>query len=87
MVYQKSERLSEVWAGANFAFDWFNVGRATSSNLEPAASIGMKFDHFSLHYNADYTQSKMLGEKALSHQLTVRFVGKQNRFGKQLFKR
>ncbi|MCJ8288536.1 MAG: type IX secretion system membrane protein PorP/SprF [Crocinitomicaceae bacterium] len=87
VVYQKSEQLSEVWAGANFAFDWFNVGLATSSNLEPAASIGMKFDHFSLHYNADYTQSKMLGKKALSHQLTVRFVGKQNRFGKQLFKR
>lgn len=87
LVYQKSEKLSEVWAGANFAADWFNVGVGVSSNLEPAASIGMRFDHFSLHYNADYTQSKMLGKKALSHQLTLRFVAKQNRFGKQLFKR
>lgn len=86
-VYQKNERLSEVWAGANFAYKWFNVGIAASSNLEPAASVGMKFDHFSLHYNADYTESKMLGEKALSHQLTVRFVAKQSRFKKQVFKR
>lgn len=86
-VYQKNEQLSEVWAGANFAYQWFNIGIAASSNLEPAASIGMKFDHFSLHYNADYTESKMLGEKALSHQLTVRFVAKQSRFNKQVFKR
>lgn len=87
VVYQKNERLSEVWAGANFAYKWFNIGIAGSSNLEPAASVGMKFDHFSLHYNADYTESKMLGEKALSHQLTVRFVAKQSRFKKQVFKR
>lgn len=86
-VYQKNERLSEVWAGANFAYKWFNIGIAASSNLEPAASVGMKFDHFSLHYNADYTESKMLGEKALSHQLTIRFVAKQSRFKKQVFKR
>lgn len=87
VVYQKSENLSEVWGGANFAYGWFNIGAAVSSNLEPAASIGMRFDHFSLHYNADYTNSVMLDKKALSHQLTIRFVAKQNRFGKQLFKR
>lgn len=87
VVYQKNEKLSELWGGANFSYNWFNIGIAASSNLEPAASIGMKFDHFSLLYNADYTHSEMLGEKALSHQLTLRFVAKQNRFGKQLFKR
>ncbi len=87
LVYQKNERLSEAWLGANFACNWFNIGLAASSNFEPAASIGIKFDQFSLHYNADYTDSKILGGKALSHQLTMRFVGKQNKFGKQLFKR
>lgn len=86
-VYQKNEQLSELWLGANFSYNWFNMGVAASSNLEPAASVGMKFDNFSLHYNVDYTESRMLGEKALSHQLTMRFVGKQNKFGKQFFKR
>ncbi|MDG1332801.1 MAG: type IX secretion system membrane protein PorP/SprF [Crocinitomicaceae bacterium] len=87
LVYQKNENLSEVWGGANFAYKWFNVGMAVSNNLEPAASIGMKFDHFSLHYNADYTQSMMLDKKALSHQLTIRFVAKKSSFNKRLFKR
>jgi type IX secretion system PorP/SprF family membrane protein len=87
MVYQKKENLSEVWAGANFAYKWFNIGIAASNNLEPAASIGMKFDHFSLQYNADYTQSTMLDTKALSHQLTIRFVANKSRFNKRLFKR
>jgi type IX secretion system PorP/SprF family membrane protein len=83
LVYQKHENLSEMWAGANFAYKWFNIGIATSNKLEPAASIGMKFDHFSLRYNADYTQSTMLDKKALSHQLTIRFVAKKSRFNKR----
>jgi len=87
VVYQKNESLSEVWAGANYAFKWFNIGVATSSNLEPAASIGMKFDNFSLHYNADYTQSTMLEKKALSHQLTIRFLANTSTVNKRLFKR
>ena len=87
VVYQKNEQLSELWAGANFAYEWFNVGVAASTNLEPAASIGMKFDHFSLQYNADYTESKMLGKKALSHQLALRFVVKHHSYNNQLFKR
>lgn len=86
VVYQKNEQLSELWGGANFAYEWFNVGVAASTNLEPAASIGMKFDHFSLQYNADYTESKMLGKKALSHQLSLRFVVKHHNYKNQLFK-
>jgi hypothetical protein len=87
VVYQHNENLSEVWAGANFAYKWFNIGVATSNNLEPAASIGMKFDHFSMHYNADYTQSTMLNKKALSHQLTIRFIANSSSVNKRLFKR
>ncbi|MFK7784053.1 MAG: type IX secretion system membrane protein PorP/SprF, partial [Crocinitomicaceae bacterium] len=87
LVYQKNEDLSEVWGGANFAYKWFSIGAAVSSNLEPAASIGMRFDHFSLHYNADYTQSSMLEEKALSHQLTVRITAKKSAANRRLFKR
>lgn len=86
-VYQKNDQLSELWAGANFSYTWFNIGVAASNNLEPAASIGMKFDNFSLHYNADYSKSVMLGEKALSHQLTIRFLAKHSNYSNQLFKR
>jgi type IX secretion system PorP/SprF family membrane protein len=87
VVYQKNEQLSELWAGANYSFKWFNIGVAGSTNLDPAASIGMKFDRFSLHYNADYTQSSMLEKKAFSHQLTLRFLAKSSTVNTRVFKR
>ncbi|MEJ6599276.1 MAG: hypothetical protein QNL36_04100 [Crocinitomicaceae bacterium] len=84
MVYQKIEQLSEAWLGFNYRFEWFTVGGAISSNLEPAASIGVKFKHFSMHVNSDYTNSLMTSKKVFSHQVTLRFLGKPNRFGKRL---
>ena len=84
LVYQNMENLSELWIGANLRYNWFTIGGAVSSNFDPSASIGMKFKHFALTYNADYTQSEMIGGRALSHQLTLRFVAKPSRFGSQL---
>ena len=84
IVYQNYGDLSEAWAGANFRMSWFTLGASVSSALEPAASIGLKFDHFALTYNADYTKSVMTGTKSLSHQLSLRFVSKPSRFGKRL---
>lgn len=84
MVYQKNEQLSEAWLGFNYRLGWFTMGGAISSNLEPAASIGVKFKHFSMHVNSDYTYSLMTNKKALSHQVTLRFLGKPNHFGKRL---
>ena len=84
LVYQGMENLSELWLGANLRYKWFTFGGAVSSNFDAAASIGLKFDHFALTYNTDYTKSEMLGERALSHQLTLRFVAKPSRFGRQL---
>lgn len=86
VVYQKKENLSELWAGANFRWKGLSVGIAGSSNLDPAASIGMKFDQFSLHYTADYTTSTMIGERALSHQVTLRLKAKTSRLGQRQFK-
>jgi len=83
LVYQKFEKVNELWAGANFRCYWFTVGAAVSTNLEPAASLGMKFKHFSLLYNADYLQSTMTGKRSLSHQLTLKIVGKPNRNGQR----
>jgi len=83
-VYQKNEKLSEAWLGANIRWNWFTMGGSISSNLEPAASVGLKFDHFALSYNADYVESTMTGQRSLSHQVTLRFVSKPSRFGRRL---
>ena len=72
-VYHKNEQLSEAWLGLNYRLNWFSVGGAISSDLDPAASLGMKFKHFAIHYNADYSTSVMSGTRALSHQVTLRF--------------
>ncbi len=84
LVYQNYGKLSEAWLGTNFRAKWFTVGAAISSNIEPAASIGVKFKHFALTYNADYTKSMMTSKSALSHQLTLRFNTKPSRIGQRL---
>ena len=86
VVYQKKDKLSEAWVGMNFKWNWLNLGIATSQKLDPSASIGMKFDQFSLHYNADYTTSKMTSTRALSHQVTMRIQAKPSRSGQRLIK-
>ncbi|MCH2225427.1 MAG: type IX secretion system membrane protein PorP/SprF [Crocinitomicaceae bacterium] len=80
MVYQKNEQLSELWAGATMDWNKITFGLAGSSNLDPAVSLGMKFDHFSFTYKADYTKSIMTQQRSLSHQVTLRFLTKQSRF-------
>ncbi len=84
VVYQQQENLKEAWMGANLRLKWLTVGAAVSSNLEPAASLGLKFQHFAITYNADLTQSQLLNQKSLSHQLTLRFVSKPSRIGQRL---
>lgn len=83
-VYQQKEALSEGWLGFNLRYHWLTVGGAISSNLDPAASIGLKFSHFMIAYNADYTYSQYLDGKRLSHQLTLRFLTKPSRIGQRL---
>ncbi len=84
IVYQQQENLSEAWMGTNLRLKWLTLGAAVSSNLEPAASLGLKFQHFAITYNADLTNSQMLNQKSLSHQLTLRFVTKPSRIGQRL---
>jgi type IX secretion system PorP/SprF family membrane protein len=83
-VYQQKEALSEGWLGVNVRYHWLTLGGAISSNLEPAASIGLKFSHFMIAYNADYTFSQYLNGSRLSHQLTLRFLSKPSRIGQRL---
>ena len=73
--------------GMNYQWSWFTAGAALSSSLEPAASIGLKFNHFSMIYNADYAQSAMTGERNLSHQLTLRVNTKRKYYGRNFMNR
>lgn len=82
LVYQNEGRLNELWAGVNAELKGLVVGASYSTSKDPSATIGVKFKHFSMYYNADYSKSKMTGERNLSHQLTLKVVGKQSRFGK-----
>jgi len=84
LVYQQQENLSEGWMGVNVRYHWLTLGGAVSSNLEPAASIGLKFDQFMIAYNADYTHSQYLNGSQISHQLTIRFLSKPSRIGQRL---
>lgn len=83
LVYQNFEDINEIWAGANFRCYWLTIGGAISSNLDPAASLGVKFKNFSLMYNADYLRSGVTEKRSLSHQLTLRITGKPNRMGQR----
>lgn len=76
LVYQHHARLSEAWVGANLQWNWLTTGVALSSGMEPAATLGLKFDHFAVKYQMDYLTSTMTGQSGLSHQLSLRFVGK-----------
>ena len=80
VVYQNQGQLSELWVGANARLNWFLIGASYSSTRNPSATIGAKFKNFSMYYNADYSKSVMTGERSLSHQVTLKFVGKQSRF-------
>jgi type IX secretion system PorP/SprF family membrane protein len=84
IVYQQQENLREAWLGSNVRLKWLTIGAALSSNYEPAASLGLKFRHFAITYNADLTKSQMLNQKVWSHQLTLRFVTKPSRIGQRL---
>lgn len=94
-VYHHNQNLSEMWLGMNYKVrrnvmknNYFTVGAAVSSSLEPAASLGMKFDRFSLIYNADYSQSRMTNDRSLSHQLVLRFISdRPKHLGRNLLNR
>ena len=87
LLYQENEHLSELWVGVNFRYNWFVIGGGVSSLLDPGASLELKFDHFSVKYNADYTMSSMTEQRSLSHQLTLKFIGETKKFGRRTLKR
>lgn len=85
LVYRNYENINELWAGANFRAYWLTIGAAISTNMDPSASLGIVSSNkrFSFTYNADYSRSIVTNERSLSHQLTLRLVGKQSRVGRR----
>jgi hypothetical protein len=84
LVYQQYETLKEAWLGINLRYHWITIGGAISSQFDPALSLGIKFNHFMLSYNADLTHSEVFGKQNLSHQLTIRILTKPSRIGQRL---
>jgi hypothetical protein len=80
VVYNQYENLQELWGGINYRWEWFNVGASVSTNLDPAASIGVNIKKFYLNYNADYTTSLLTNKRSLSHQISLRLLIKPSRF-------
>ena len=87
LVYQHFGELEELWSGINFRYKWIRLGAAVSSNIEPSASLGLTFKHFTVAYNADYTKSALLNKSLFSHQLTLRFNTKPCRIGQRILAR
>ena len=84
LVYMNKEQISDLWIGVNYRFNWFTVGAAISDKVEPTASIGIKFERFSLVYNADYLKSSLTNKQSLSHQVSVRIMSKPKKYGYKL---
>lgn len=74
LLHQKFADLNEVWGGANIRWNWFEFGGGVSNNLDFGASAGVNLDKFSLHYNIDYLDSRLMNMQLLSHQVTMRVI-------------
>jgi hypothetical protein len=74
LVYQQSENLKELWMGLNTRVGWFTIGAAVSDRLDLAGSIGLKFNRFSLSYQADYAESVIWNKQLLSHQINLKYI-------------
>lgn len=74
LFYQKNGNLNELWAGGNFQYKWMQIGAGVSTNLDAGGSIGLIFKRVGIHYNIDYTESRLQHQKFLSHQLSIRLL-------------
>lgn len=74
LFYQNFGNLNELWAGGNFQYKWMQIGAGVSTNKDFGGSVGLIFNRVDIHYNIDYTNSRLLGHKFLSHQLSLRIL-------------
>lgn len=86
VIYQKMEKLSEIWGGAIFRYKKITLGGAYSSAGGYAGSIGLKTNSFMLTYNADVTTSALLNKQVLSHQMILRILINNGSKGQRMLK-
>ncbi len=86
LMYQKVENLSEIWAGSIFRYKKLTMGGGISSRGDYAGSIGWKSKMFMLTYQADMTQSNVFDKRFISHQLTIRILMNNGRYGHTMLK-
>lgn len=86
VIYQKMEKLSEIWGGAIFRYKKLTLGGAYSSTGAYAGSIGLKTNSFMLTYNADVTTSALLDKQGLSHQMILRILINNGSKGQRMLK-
>ncbi len=78
-LFQNYGDLKELWLGGNFQYHWVQIGAGINTKADVGASIGLVFDQVNIHYNVDYTESKLLNNKYLSHQLSLGILIKPSR--------
>lgn len=86
VIYQKMEKLSEIWGGAIFRYKKLTLGGAYSSGGGYAGSIGLKTNSFMLTYNADVTTSALVNKQVLSHQVILRILINNGSNGQRMLK-
>lgn len=83
IVYQNYGKRNEAWLGMTFRYHWLTLGGAISTNLDPAASVGLKFNRFMLTYSMDYAKNQVYNKRFLSGQLSLRFTMRQTKYGRK----
>lgn len=84
VLHQMLGDLNEIWFGGNVQWNWLKIGGGISNNSEYGGSIGVDFGKFSLNYNIDYLDSRLLSQQILSHQVSMRYMIKPNKFASKL---
>ncbi|HLV40898.1 MAG TPA: type IX secretion system membrane protein PorP/SprF [Brumimicrobium sp.] len=79
-LYQNYGKLNELWVGGNFQYKWLQAGLGMNTNTDLGASLGAVSNRFSFHYNIDYTKSRLLEGRFLSHQITMKILLKPSRY-------
>jgi hypothetical protein len=84
LIYQNHGSLNKIWFGSRVKLNYISLGASVSNLGEPLFSAGYVTKSVSILYSGDYSYSKVLNDKFLSHQLLLRFTLKESRMKKLL---
>ncbi len=84
LIYQNYGALNKLWLGGRIKHKYLSLGASVSSLGEPLFSAGFVSKNLSVLYSGDYSYSRILNDKYLSHQLLIRITLKESRLKKLL---